>query len=278
MIDKQAVSGIIKVRKLPRKIRWRIIEGDFMLTEERHLQILNYLEEKQAVTVAELTKLLDSSESTIRRDLTILDKQKKLKKVHGGATRLEQEFVTMEYDVGTKTNLNQEEKEKIARYAASLVKKDDMVYLDAGTTTEKMIDYLTEKRATFVTNGIVHAKKLMHKGIKTIVIGGRLKETTEAVIGVEAVENLRRYNFTKCFMGANGISKEGGFTTPTSDEAVVKREAIRRSFAAYILADHTKFLRTTAFTFAQLNEACVITDRKPKQQEFKEVVIKEVLQ
>ena len=277
MIEKQAAFGIIKIRKLPRKIRWRIIEGDFMLTEERYLQILNYLEEKQAVTVAELTKLLDSSESTIRRDLTILDKQKKLKKVHGGATRLEQEFVTMEYDVGTKTNLNQEEKEKIARYAASLVKKDDMVYLDAGTTTEKMIDYLTEKRATFVTNGIVHAKKLMHKGIKTIVIGGRLKETTEAVIGVEAVENLRRYNFTKCFMGVNGISKEGGFTTPTSDEAAVKREAIRRSFASYILADHTKFFATTAFTFAQLNEACVITDRKPKQQ-FQEIVIKEVLE
>lgn len=248
-----------------------------MLTEERQGQILKYLEEKQAVTVSELTKLLNSSESTIRRDLTVLAQQRKLRKVHGGATKLEQEFLTTEYDILTKANLNQEEKEKIAEYAASLVHKDDMVYLDAGTTTEKIIDYLTEKRATFVTNGIVHAKKLMHKGIKTIVIGGELKETTEAIIGAEAVENLRRYNFTKCFLGTNGISKEGGFTTPTSDEAVVKREAMRRSFATYILADHTKFLRTTAFTFAGLEEACVITDKKPTQYDFHEVIVKEVL-
>ena len=249
-----------------------------MLTEERQLQILKYLEEKGAVTVSELTTLLHSSESTIRRDLNVLDKQKKLKKVHGGATKLENEFLTTEYDIVTKTKLSQQEKEKIGKYAASLVKKDDMVYLDAGTTTEKMIDYITEKRATFVTNGITHAKKLVKKGIKTIVLGGELKGTTEAIIGVQAVENLKQYNFTKCFIGANGISKEGGFTTPTMEEAVIKREAIRRSFAAYVLADSTKFFRTTAFTFAQFDEACVITDKKPKQHSFDEAIIKEVLE
>ena len=84
-----------------------------MLTEERQREILKYLEEKNVVTVMELTKLLHTSESTIRRDLTFLDQQKRLKKVHGGATKLDREFLTTEYDMLTKTNLNQAEKERI---------------------------------------------------------------------------------------------------------------------------------------------------------------------
>lgn len=249
-----------------------------MLTEERQREILKYLEEKNVVTVMELTKLLHTSESTIRRDLTFLDQQKRLKKVHGGATKLDREFLTTEYDMLTKTNLNQAEKERIGRYVASLIHKDDMVYLDAGTTTEKIIDYIEENRAIFVTNGIGHARKLMQKGIKTIVLGGELKGVTEAIVGAEAVESLRKYNFTKCFIGVNGISLEGGFSTPTADEACVKREAIRRAFAAYILADHTKFSKTTAFTFAKLDEAVVVTDKKPSQKYLDAVIIKEVLE
>lgn len=248
-----------------------------MLSEERQLEILKYLEEKQAITVIELTKLLNTSESTIRRDLNVLAKQKKLKKVHGGATKLEQQFLTMEYDVTTKNSLNQEEKEKIGQYVAKLIRKDDMIFLDAGTTTEKMIDYIEETRAIFVTNGMEHAKKLMKKGMKTIVLGGEVKGITEAIVGAEAVENLKRYNFTKCFLGTNGISKEGGFSTPTMDEACVKREAMKRSFATYVLADHTKFFKTTAFTFGTLEEAVVVTDKKPVQKYWDTMTIKEVL-
>ena len=247
-----------------------------MLTEERQQAILKYLEEKNAVTVLELTKLFDASESTIRRDLTVLDRQGKLKKVHGGATRFEQEFLTTEYDVDTKNTWSQIEKEKIGRYAASLLVEEDIVFLDAGTTTEKMIDYITEKRATFVTNGIVHGKKLIKKGIRTYILGGELKGNTEAIIGTEAVDNLRKYNFTKCFIGTNGISIEGGFSTPTVDEAYVKKEAIKRSLNAYILADHTKFAKTTAVTFAKLEEAIILTDQKPAQKYVDAAIIKEV--
>lgn len=249
-----------------------------MLTEERQHAILKFLEEKKAVTVVELTKLLDTSESTIRRDLTVLDRQRKLKKVHGGATRLEKEFLTTEYDVTTKTAFSQEEKEKIARYAAALIQENDIVFLDAGTTTEKMIDYISEKRAVFVTNGIVHARKLVQKGIRTTILGGEVKGITEAIIGTEAVANLQKYNFTKCFIGVNGISSDGGFSTPTPDEAYVKKEAIKHSFAAFILADHTKFFKTTAITFAQLDEAVIITDKKPDSQYLDSAIIKEALE
>ena len=90
----------------------------FMLTEERHAAILRLLETKKAVTVVELTHLLDTSESTIRRDLVSLDRIGKLNKVHGGATAISDNYGAEEAEVELKYTLNMEEKRKIASRAA----------------------------------------------------------------------------------------------------------------------------------------------------------------
>lgn len=93
-------------------------------------------------------------------------------------------------------------------------RKNDFVFIDAGTTTERMIDYITESTATYVTNGFNHAKKLAKKNFTVYLVGGRIKQTTEAVIGAEAVDSILKYNFVKCYLGTNGISLSAGFTTP----------------------------------------------------------------
>ena len=124
-----------------------------MLAQERFERILEILREKQSVTVVELTEKLNTSESTIRRDLTELNRQGLLIKVHGGATAIKS-VLSREEEVITKSKKHQEEKRKIAKYAASLINKEDIVYLDAGTTTEMMLDYLKEYDVIYVTNGI----------------------------------------------------------------------------------------------------------------------------
>lgn len=240
-----------------------------MLSEERFERILKLLEEKNTVTVTELVKELDTSESTIRRDLNHLDKMKKLKKVHGGAKSINMIYATKDDEVVVRQTLNVDEKKKIAKYAASLINEDDFVYIDAGTTTELMIDYITENRAIYITNGIVHAKKLIQKKCKVYIIGGELKLSTEAIIGVEAIDSLKKYNFTKGFFGTNGINKNAGFTTPDIKEALVKREAVNRSNEAYILADDSKFNNISAVTFAEIDRATIITTNL-KHKEFKE--------
>ena len=100
-----------------------------------------------------------------------------------------------------------EEKKKIAQYAAELIEEEDFIYLDAGTTTGYMIDALGHTNAVFVTNAVSHAQRLAAKGIKVFLIGGELKNSTEAVIGAQAMKNLQEYHFTKGFFGANGITK-----------------------------------------------------------------------
>ena len=230
-----------------------------MLTEERYATILRILDEKKAVTVVELTNLLNASESTVRRDLTSLHKSGRLYKVYGGATSINNNYSAAEEDMQTKTVLYPEEKAIIAQKAASLIKGKDFVYLDAGTTTLQMIDYLTEPRATFVTNGMQHAAKLAAKGFTVFILGGAVKSTTEAIVGTEALHNLRLYNFTKGFFGTNGISTKSGFSTPDSSEGIIKSAALARCSHAYVLADKSKFNKISPITFASISSATIIT-------------------
>lgn len=249
-----------------------------MLTEERHSIILDTVNKNKNVELAELCELLNTSESTVRRDLALLDEKGLLIKVRGGAIAVADEsFTAAEPNVEEKAGLFSAEKEAIARYAASLIEDGDFVYIDAGTTTEKMIEYIPSKSVTFVTNAFINAKKLAQRGFRVIIVAGEVKPSTEAIIGSEAVTTLMYYNFTKCFMGVNGISVKGGFSTPDKSEAAVKRTAVSRSREVYILCDHSKFGKISSVKFSELNRGKIITDKVPDKKYLSETQIKEVL-
>ncbi len=235
-----------------------------MLTEQRHNAILQLLNEKGSVTVAEIKELLNISESTARRDITQLARMGKLEKVFGGAISHENNITTKEPTVRQKSEIHKEEKRWIAAYAASLIRSSDFVYIDAGTTTEGMIDFLPDDNSiSYVTNGVAHAQKLMAAGRKVILVGGELKSSTEAVVGAEAVLMLQKYHFSRGFFGTNGVSLEDGFTTPDPGEALVKQIAIQQSRLAYVLADSSKFDLVSSVTFCPIDRAQILTERIP---------------
>ncbi len=247
-----------------------------MLTEERYAAILKLLEKKKVVTVSELTEAFNSSESTIRRDLTALNNIGKLNKVHGGATAIDVFYSTKDDDVSIRQSRNTDQKNVIGKYAASLIEENDFVYIDAGTTTEIMIEYITMKKAIYVTNGTVLAKKLAQKGCQVFILGGELKMATDAVVGNEAINSLKKYNFTKGFFGTNGVNMKVGFTTPDVSEALVKAEAISRCNEKFVLADNSKFNSISPITFANLNSATIITTELDDKQYKKYTTILEV--
>lgn len=254
------------------------MEVVILLTEERHAIILEQVKQYKSVKLPELCELLGTSESTVRRDLAALDEKGLIKKVHGGAISVdEHSWNLVEQDVEEKSKIFNEEKTAIGKYAASLVDEGDFVYIDAGTTTEKMIDFLPEGNVTYVTNGFTHAKKLAKRGFKVYVPAGEIKRTTEAIIGAECVTSLQSYNFTKSFIGANGISKSRGITTPERNEAIVKMTAVENSKTAYVLADHSKFDQIAAVTFAQLSRVRIITDKLEDREYMSKADIKEVM-
>ena len=245
-----------------------------MLTEERQSKILDLLHLKKSVSVAELTKSLDASESTIRRDLNALHEMRRLNKVFGGAILPDNADIRLERNMPEKRAINYAGKELIARYAASIINDSDFVFIDAGTTTEILTEVMRETKATFVTNAVVHATRLLQKGFKVSVLGGELKASTEAIVGAEALECLQRYNFTKCFLGTNGVGLQSGFTTPDPEEASIKRESVRRSFVSYVLADHSKFDVVSPVTFAVFDSVCVVTDKTPRAEYMDVMTIK----
>lgn len=229
-----------------------------MLTPERHQIILQLVKEKPIVKIQELVDLTGTSESTIRRDLTVLEEGKFLKRVHGGAARLKGKLE--EPSMVEKSSKNLQEKRAIAQYAASLVEEGDSIYLDAGSTVLEMVSFLTVKDIVVVTNGLMHLPQLLNKNIETYVIGGYAKPKTNAIIGRGALASLEQYRFDKCFLGVNGIHPHSGYTTPDQEEAMIKQKAMSISREAFVLADDSKFSEITFAKIADLHEATIITN------------------
>lgn len=233
-----------------------------MLTEERHQIILELLKEKDIVKIQEIMDLTNTSESTIRRDLSLLEEKKFLKRVHGGASRLLGKL--QEPSMNEKSSKNLQEKKLIAQYAASLIEQGDCIYLDAGSTIKEMIEFIQVKEVVVVTNGLMHLNELIGKGIKTYLIGGFAKPVTNAIVGRGALDSLDLYRFDKCFLGVNGIHPQMGFTTPDQEEAMVKQKALNLSREAFVVADETKFSEIAFAKIADISDASIITNRIDK--------------
>ncbi|MEA5027086.1 MAG: DeoR/GlpR family DNA-binding transcription regulator [Erysipelotrichaceae bacterium] len=227
---------------------------------KRWKEIMTLLQQEGFLTVEQLAERLDVSLATIRRDLTALDEDKAIIRTRGGAkARI---IETEEPSMKSKALQNSEQKEIVARYAASLIKDGDFVCMDSGSTTYQIIQYITAQNLTVVTNGVYHVQALIEKGISTFMVGGEVKEKTCATVGSKTLEQLDNFNFDIAFVGANGVSLQAGFTTHEVNEAEVKRKILDRSSQKYILADSTKLNHQYFISFYPLNGAIMITEKR----------------
>ena len=248
-----------------------------MLAEERFSQILALLAEKRTATVQELCEALNVSESTIRRDLLELDRQGRVNKVHGGAALPSSQFRADEPTMEAKETLAVSQKSTIAKAAAALIQADDFVYLDAGSTTLAVARAVSGAAldAHYVTNGIAHARLLAQKSCNVCVPGGLLRPKTEAIIGAAALMSLQQFNFTKAFLGANGVTLGAGFTTPDPEEAAVKAMASRRARETWFLVDDSKFGRVYPAVISELYGGAILTNRCPEPKYKQLTLVKE---
>lgn len=231
-----------------------------MLEVERFDKILSELRIRERISYQELENIVEVSPSTIRRDVEKMHQKRMLVKIKGGISLVKKMNYDLEVNDRFKENIS--EKEEIARKTVKLVKDGDFIYLDAGTTVFHFIEYLRDKEITVVTNGYMHIDELMKNKIKTIMVGGEIKETTGAIVGIEAVESIGKYRFDKCFVGTNGITLESGFTTPELNEALLKKKVLELSDEKYILADSTKFEKTSNIQFSILENCKIISSNK----------------
>lgn len=229
-----------------------------MLKSKRKQLILEKVMKDKFVSLEYLVKALDTSESTVRRDLDELESERKLRRVHGGAESLH--FLQEEESNQEKSIKNIQEKTKIAQKAASLIQEYDVIFIDAGTTNELLVNELHDPSVTVVTNSIHHATKLVERNIPTVIIGGVVKRSTDASIGGVALNQIGQLNFDKAFIGMNGID-DGFFTTPDMEEGAVKRAILENAKRTYVLADASKLGQTSFAKVAPISRARLITNQ-----------------
>lgn len=234
-----------------------------MLTPKRHKIIGEVIQRRQLATIQELVELTGASESTIRRDLSELEKQDVLVRIHGGATLKQSKMQELSFPEKSKQHVDA--KNKIAFYASELINEGDCIYLDAGTTTFEMISYLIDRNITVVTNGLTHLERLSQLNITTYLLGGFVKHTTRALIGQGAQASLLQYRFDKCFLGVNGIHIDYAYTTPDPEEATLKKTALSLSHQGFVLADDSK-LNQVSFAKIDDLEAATIIINKPTEK------------
>ncbi|RSJ79633.1 Lactose phosphotransferase system repressor [Streptococcus cristatus] len=240
-----------------------------MLKSKRKQLILEKVMKDKFVSLEYLVKALDTSESTVRRDLDELESERKLRRVHGGAESLH--FLQEEESNQEKSIKNIQEKTKIAQKAASLIQEYDVIFIDAGTTNELLVNELHDPSVTVVTNSIHHATKLVERNIPTVIIGGVVKRSTDASIGGVALNQIGQLNFDKAFIGMNGID-DGFFTTPDMEEGAVKRAILENAKRTYVLADASKLGQTSFAKVAPVSRARLITNQTESEviQKIKE--------
>ena len=229
-----------------------------MLKSKRKQLILEKVTKDKFVSLEYLVQALNTSESTVRRDLDELESERKLRRVHGGAESLH--FLQEEESNQEKSIKNIQEKTKIAQKAASLIQEYDVIFIDAGTTNELLVNELHDPSVTVVTNSIHHATKLVERNIPTVIIGGIVKRSTDASIGGVALNQIGQLNFDKAFIGMNGIDS-GFFTTPDMEEGAVKRAIMKNAKRTYVLADASKLGQTSFAKVAPISRARLITNQ-----------------
>lgn len=251
-----------------------------MTKKERKDRLLALIKSKGYVSLEEIAKDLDMSESTVRRDIVEMDKEGLLVRERGGASSIKTAaFFLADQKLVVRERMNAENKLLIAKRAINLIRPDSTIYIDAGSSTLTLANNLpTDLRITVVTNSLSIARIVSEKGINTYLIGGALKITTDATVGPMAEEEISKFHFKQAFMGANAVDKFYGFMTPDYAEANFKKKAIQMAEETIFLIDGSKFNTKSVVTFAPLKGAKVITDFIDTKEEFTDLILLEVNQ
>ena len=234
-----------------------------MLARERQSYIAERVRERGAVRVSDLTRELNVSDMTVRRDLDQLARQGVVDKVHGGAT-VPGRNSTDEPGFETKSAREQAEKDAIARVAVTLVRPGFAVGLSAGTTTWTLARRLLDvPRITVVTNSVQIATVFYQnpRADQTVVLTGGVRTPSDALVGPVAVATLRSLNLDIVFLGVHGMDERTGFSSPNLLEAETNRALADSGRRLAVVADHTKWGVVGISTIAALEDAdVVVTD------------------
>lgn len=246
--------------------------------EERLSEIVSTVEEAGAVSIRDLAQRMEVTQMTIRRDLRSLDERKLIRLFHGVAVARTTEgpnrAVEDDYSIDLAEGAHVDAKTRIGKAAASLVGANDIVYLDAGSTTEATLRALNpEMPLTLMSPGLnIINLASMKQQWQLVCPGGFFHRGPIVFEGEVAAEFLSRTRLQWAFISAAGVDPRLGVTCTNHYEVRTKRAAIRCSKERVLVADSSKFGQTQIGHFAELGDfTVVITDTELEAQHAKTI-------
>ena len=238
------------------------LEGNTMAKAERRERIVDYINSEGSVTFTQLKNMFpDVSEMTLRTDLKMLDQQRLIIRVHGGAK-------SVGFAVGTDDLLARRvgrrsmEKTTIAQKAVELIRPGRTIFIDSGSTTTALASAMEDIELLVFTNSLTVASELAClERTKTYVVGGRLNRYSKSTMGARAVEAARSLTFDQVFLGVTGYQRGEGFSCGSDDEAVFKSTLVKRAHKCVVLMDSSKEGRPSTFRVCGLGDVhTVVSD------------------
>ncbi|MBO0454678.1 DeoR/GlpR family DNA-binding transcription regulator [Candidatus Enterococcus murrayae] len=237
-----------------------------MLTGERRIKLLEAIENKQFISVSQLSEIFQVHETTIRRDLDELESQGLVVRIHGGVVpaSIKNDEPVFE-DRATENML---EKTRIGKHAAKYVKSGEAIILDSGTTTLQIAKTLNEmpqlQDITIITNDVNIASVLRsNRNITTIVTGGTLFHDSFMLNGQIANESLQQLSVDKAFIATPALNVEKGLTHFNELLIATKKNMIDAAAKKIVVTDHTKIGRRALYTFLPIDQIdLLITDNQ----------------
>jgi DeoR family fructose operon transcriptional repressor len=235
----------------------------------RQIRIRGLLESQEFIDLETICREVGASESSVRRDLSVLEQEGVLKRVYGGALAMQAR--DHQLDFAWQSTRNAEEKRRIAVLAATLVEDGQTVILDGGTTVAAVARELTNRSLHVVTNSLPIAEVFNEaRRIDVTLTGGYLYPRLRAMLGPLCEQMLSGVSADVLVMGIGGIS-EAGFSNSNTLVVGPERKMIDAARKIIVVADHTKFGRGAVTPLAPLDTPDVVVSDSglaPEHQEL----------
>ena len=227
-------------------------------------KIKQILRTENTISVERLAQTLEVSINTIRRDIATLENEGFINKFYGGIKLATPNEPT---PFSEREASNTKAKVYVAQKAASYIKSRDVIFIDSGTTTMYLPEFLAQKNVTILTCSLLVMNSAVNLGLNLIGTGGTLYIPSKSFVGGGTLTALKKYNITKAFMSSSGVSIENGVTNASPLETEVKQFIMSTGAEKNLLIDSSKFDKAALMSYAELKDFNnVFTDKKPQDR------------
>lgn len=239
-----------------------------LMKSKRIDDIEKLVRQNENVSIKELCEIFNVSKNTIRRDIDELVRSGAVEKVYGGIRAKKNALLPFEQ----RHDQQHQQKEEIGKEASAFIEDGDIIFIDSGTTTSKIMDHVkTDIRITVLTNNLDVINQCVQKpNVTLFVLGSLYKQETRSFVDMDTSSQNQNFNINKAFIAATGVTIANGLTNSDPLEFEIKKTICKKANKLFLLVDDSKFGKSTLLTYSPLEKVSVVITGKGIPRDVKD--------